>query len=108
MIRRPPRTTLFPYTTLFRSVPELRRHRSAGERPGQSADLRGSRARLPPSPVFRWHPVGNRNREGLGNHAPVVGAFSTADGLGACIVALATRLGTHAAEVGNLHCRPDR
>src|SRR2546430_8502870 len=32
MIRRPPRSTLFPYTTLFRSVldlptPEFRRHR---------------------------------------------------------------------------------
>src|SRR2546425_9608389 len=26
MIRRPPRSTLFPYTTLFRSRPELRRH----------------------------------------------------------------------------------
>src|SRR5690242_21198827 len=25
MIRRPPRSTLFPYTTLFRSVPEGRR-----------------------------------------------------------------------------------
>src|SRR3712207_7807226 len=25
MIRRPPRSTLFPYTTLFRSVPEDRR-----------------------------------------------------------------------------------
>src|SRR2546422_4525866 len=24
MIRRPPRSTLFPYTTLFRSVPDLR------------------------------------------------------------------------------------
>src|SRR5256885_11240984 len=24
MIRRPPRSTLFPYTTLFRSIPELR------------------------------------------------------------------------------------
>src|SRR2546422_5053955 len=29
MIRRPPRSTLFPYTTLFRS---LRRHRSAQQR----------------------------------------------------------------------------
>src|SRR2546430_13010312 len=28
MIRRPPRSTLFPYTTLFRSLP----HRAAGER----------------------------------------------------------------------------
>src|SRR5438132_9477533 len=26
MIRRPPRSTLFPYTTLFRSRPGLRRH----------------------------------------------------------------------------------
>src|SRR2546430_11036920 len=26
MIRRPPRSTLFPYTTLFRSHKELRRH----------------------------------------------------------------------------------
>src|SRR3712207_7583866 len=37
MIRRPPRSTLFPYTTLFRSaeVPDVR----AGERPGP-ADAR--------------------------------------------------------------------
>src|SRR5258708_26751893 len=27
MIRRPPRSTLFPYTTLFRSVPVRGRHR---------------------------------------------------------------------------------
>src|SRR2546430_6267586 len=26
MIRRPPRSTLFPYTTLFRSVPSLEKH----------------------------------------------------------------------------------
>src|SRR3712207_7091394 len=26
MIRRPPRSTLFPYTTLFRSTPVARRH----------------------------------------------------------------------------------
>src|SRR5260370_12135083 len=29
MIRRPPRSTLFPYTTLFRSIEQLLRHRSA-------------------------------------------------------------------------------
>src|SRR2546422_8547765 len=58
MIRRPPRSTLFPYTTLFRSrlglvpllhVPEQRRHRlhpDAGlhrllvERPEEHADQR--------------------------------------------------------------------
>src|SRR2546422_8424763 len=30
MIRRPPRSTLFPYTTLFRSDVELRAHRCGG------------------------------------------------------------------------------
>src|SRR3712207_8823490 len=30
MIRRPPRSTLFPYTTLFRSVPELAVAEKAG------------------------------------------------------------------------------
>src|SRR5256886_11430141 len=36
MIRRPPRSTLFPYTTLFRSRAEdvLVRDRDAGQRPG--------------------------------------------------------------------------
>src|SRR5256885_10544360 len=32
MIRRPPRSTLFPYTTLFRSVDDLVERRSLGER----------------------------------------------------------------------------
>src|SRR3712207_8663863 len=36
MIRRPPRSTLFPYTTLFRSQREIRLHRGAqlGRPPG--------------------------------------------------------------------------
>src|SRR5690349_24018034 len=52
MIRRPPRSTLFPYTTLFRSEPEHLRQRAVevvrrlGARPG--AEL----------------PVGSRQREG--------------------------------------------
>src|SRR5260370_7796728 len=40
MIRRPPRSTLFPYTTLFRSVHARRAHGMAGRRSrggGQSA-----------------------------------------------------------------------
>src|SRR2546430_10017795 len=36
MIRRPPRSTLFPYTTLFRSL-----HRQAEERTGQLAAWTG-------------------------------------------------------------------
>src|SRR3712207_7043378 len=33
MIRRPPRSTLFPYTTLFRSLPEGRDDRRPARRP---------------------------------------------------------------------------
>src|SRR3712207_9377483 len=48
MIRRPPRSTLFPYTTLFRSVPETTRTRSLflevpgwdGHKAGQHVDVR--------------------------------------------------------------------
>src|SRR3712207_9527440 len=42
MIRRPPRSTLFPYTTLFRSPPPgLRGHRRLRRaRPGARADAR--------------------------------------------------------------------
>src|SRR3712207_7710592 len=55
MIRRPPRSTLFPYTTLFRSVRDVpragpRRH-AAGERKSREPQilqrLRGERARAP-------------------------------------------------------------
>src|SRR5687767_15461724 len=37
MLRRPPRSTLFPYTTLFRSGSE-RRHGGRDPRPGDRAD----------------------------------------------------------------------
>src|SRR3712207_7067952 len=33
MIRRPPRSTLFPYTTLFRSIRGLHREGTQGEQP---------------------------------------------------------------------------
>src|SRR3712207_8776544 len=41
MIRRPPRSTLFPYTTLFRSAPPLRRAPGGRAHPGP----RGGRRR---------------------------------------------------------------
>src|SRR3989449_6576779 len=44
MIRRPPRSTLFPYTTLFRSRRGRRRHRK-----------RSDRLRLPGRPQRWWH-----------------------------------------------------
>src|SRR2546430_12430765 len=40
MIRRPPRSTLFPYTTLFRS-PQL------GRKPGEAREQRGVEQALP-------------------------------------------------------------
>src|SRR2546427_9393933 len=43
MIRRPPRSTLFPYTTLFRSVPLVRSERLIERRAGQGVDIVGER-----------------------------------------------------------------
>src|SRR2546425_9329543 len=41
MIRRPPRSTLFPYTTLFRSrLVQQQQRRRTGQRPGQRHPLR--------------------------------------------------------------------
>src|SRR5436190_13382223 len=51
MIRRPPRSTLFPYTTLFRS--SLRRHRPPPDR---------RRRRLPRHPVLHQLPADPRQR----------------------------------------------
>src|SRR5947207_4553923 len=49
MIRRPPRSTLFPYTTLFRSAGSSRRGRSvsasASSSPAESGGRRGACAR---------------------------------------------------------------
>src|SRR3712207_8199057 len=47
MIRRPPRSTLFPYTTLFRSRP---RHRRSRGPPGRAAGPGRARARVQPRP----------------------------------------------------------
>src|SRR2546422_4531883 len=51
MIRRPPRSTLFPYTTLFRSPPNLER---ASEHGGLHGECRiGGDAEVAPGPVDR-------------------------------------------------------
>src|SRR3712207_8882194 len=68
MIRRPPRSTLFPYTTLFRS----RFHDRAAQPPDQLLD------RLP-------EPVGERPALGLavvGEHDQVVAAWRELRGAG--------------------------
>src|SRR5260221_10431032 len=46
MIRRPPRSTLFPYTTLFRSC--LTSGRSIPEAPGRTARPKAKKTGLPP------------------------------------------------------------
>src|SRR3712207_8441878 len=43
MIRRPPRSTLFPYTTLFRSAHHPQRRVDRGDRGGGQADALGPR-----------------------------------------------------------------
>src|SRR5439155_11285251 len=51
MIRRPPRSTLFPYTTLFRSpLPVGRLHPRAREGPGDLAEI-GARRGAPVRPA---------------------------------------------------------
>src|SRR2546425_3179738 len=67
MIRRPPRSTLFPYTTLFRSPRDGRRLRAdergdrvADERPElgeERADLGGHEPLVPRADVERFDPV---------------------------------------------------
>src|SRR5574338_256686 len=57
MIRRPPRSTLFPYTTLFRSVPLPRRHRAREHRAGE----RGAGAERN-APLQGDDPAAGRNR----------------------------------------------
>src|SRR5437588_3091034 len=48
MIPRPPRSTLFPYTTLFRSNgSSVRRRRSSKRKPGRSSMRRGPSRRRP-------------------------------------------------------------
>src|SRR3712207_8073747 len=70
MIRRPPRSTLFPYTTLFRSrnsqsthqgieparlqLP-YRRNQTAGQRAARIATARSSVRRTSGCPCYRWN-----------------------------------------------------
>src|SRR2546422_3263281 len=63
MIRRPPRSTLFPYTTLFRSL--LRGVRRIGHRAGRGPDGRRRRRALDGRRRLRWRElcVGGRSEE---------------------------------------------
>src|SRR5690554_7070349 len=64
MLRRPPRSTLFPYTTLFRSMVFLRPHivRNARDSAGVTLDrynyMRAAQANLPPLSTWLTKDVG--------------------------------------------------
>src|SRR6476620_3854312 len=63
MIRRPPRSTLFPYTTLFRSRDAWpRRNGRARSGPARTARRRGSPARRGTRTEPRQPPDGGRGR----------------------------------------------
>src|SRR3712207_8573193 len=78
MIRRPPRSTLFPYTTLFRSVSRALADPAAGER-GTGGDRRargraGRRGALagPDRPAAPAAPAGDRKSTRLNSsHANI-------------------------------------
>src|SRR2546430_3593233 len=61
MIRRPPRSTLFPYTTLFRSHPKRHPRMTPGEPVDDGRDEAGSKWRAGPDPHF----ARGRIREGF-------------------------------------------
>src|SRR2546428_3462665 len=62
MIRRPPRSTLFPYTTLFRSLGDSVRAGRRGRRWPGCADRRACIA-APLDGGFEWHAVFRRSEE---------------------------------------------
>src|SRR5256885_5259792 len=67
MIRRPPRSTLFPYTTLFRSPGRNRRHApcAAGQAAARSAGALGAAGRFQPVAAGgRANPLGHEPRPG--------------------------------------------
>src|SRR3712207_8365297 len=65
MIRRPPRSTLFPYTTLFRSGAR----RAAGD--GGRGGRRGGRARPARRPVRRPRPADRKSTRLNSSHANI-------------------------------------
>src|SRR5258706_9314734 len=63
MIRRPPRSTLFPYTTLFRSLALNAQHRAAEQAPHFADILREFRAANRRFAHRRRAELGNRSEE---------------------------------------------
>src|SRR3712207_7049073 len=68
MIRRPPRSTLFPYTTLFRS---------SGRSRSSARDVRSAALRQEQVTLLVRHVVERHRRERLEEHHPVLDRKST-------------------------------
>src|SRR5438132_12760496 len=64
MIRRPPRSTLFPYTTLFRSVPEQSARRGGRTRSRRCGTLAVKHRRLFSAPGRRESEMSVRGSRG--------------------------------------------
>src|SRR3712207_9509716 len=69
MIRRPPRSTLFPYTTLFRSVEAEQVVLTAGPWTGTIAEMAGHKTAMVP---IRHQRVTTTPVSGIPEHHPVV------------------------------------
>src|SRR2546422_6506572 len=104
MIRRPPRSTLFPYTTLFRSEEARARERVArlGERPREAVAER----RLPPRPLPAPAPLAQRPKERVVVEPRRLRGAKVAEGLGAHRPALP--LGRQETRDGDLERAPLR
>src|SRR5256884_9555097 len=67
MIRRPPRSTLFPYTTLFRSHQLHQRRLAAAQQPGVAHRATEDAAQYVAAPLVRWvDTVRQQERHGAG------------------------------------------
>src|SRR3712207_7136740 len=74
MIRRPPRSTLFPYTTLFRSQPIPARDRSRSLGLDHACDhVLGAKRRCRAAAAFGDEDVAIREHEGLARNAEAGG-----------------------------------
>src|SRR2546425_8402490 len=63
MIRRPPRSTLFPYTTLFRSPAARGAHAGGAGEPGPPVPAAAGHSRAPGLPERRQFRAGPRSEE---------------------------------------------
>src|SRR5260370_12028978 len=66
MIRRPPRSTLFPYTTLFRSRPGANPAKGPPDRARQPGRIEGGAWRAPPGPREGLSPPPNHDARAAG------------------------------------------